>query len=138
MDKIISLYVPIERRIDVGTLIDYMGWGHAGDMDFEPSDAQLDAAEKVWGKCGVEPDYSYRYEDMGEHILFEFWPTHDARIMMSAIEAYLKATIINLHFTISDGPLSGRKMFFYDGPGDGARKLGYVWHNLEGWWVVTG
>ena len=137
MDKVISLYVPIERRIDVGTLIDYMGWG--ADMDFEPSDAQLDAAEKVWGKCGVEPDYSYRYTDMGEHTLFEFWPTHDARVMMDEITAYLKATTTDLHFTLGKNPnmLSGRKMFFYDGPHNGSRKLGSVFHGLDGWWTVN-
>jgi len=45
--------------------------------------------------------------------------------------------VVDIHFTIGDGPLSGRKMFFYASPDSGAYKLGSVFHGLDGWWTVN-
>jgi hypothetical protein len=137
MADMMMLEVPTERLDDVHTLIDYMGW-QVGVVD----DAQLSAARVVRDACGFEPDYCVHSIDSDDALdspyIVEFYPTDDARVMIDAIRAYIKATTpIDLHFTVGGGPLSGRKMFFYDSRFDGARKLGYVWHRLDGWWVVV-
>ena len=145
--KFYELSVPSGRATEAGMLIDYMGWGnteHGDDFTHAMSDDQIKAATEVWAECGGDPDYSYRHEDHGHYTLFEFWPSDDARIMVDAVTSYLAATTktTDIHFTLGKGmpslprgALSGRKIFFYDSPDDGARKLGGVWHRLDGWWV---
>ena len=139
MADMMILEIPTERFDDVITLIDHMGW-QVHDVD----EAQLKAAQKVWAECGVEPDYAihntYCDNSLDFNFIMEFYPTEDTRVMIDAINAYLKDTAtIDLHFTIGGNTrrLSGRLMRFYSGHDRHGKILGHVYHNLAGWWEVS-